>query len=106
MEMSLPVRIRRYTLRTNSGGAGQYRGGDGLIREIEFLTRTSLTLLTERRRHAPYGLWGGQPGQRGANFLDSFDGQHLPLTGKVNLMAHQGDVLCIHTPGGGGLGKY
>jgi len=103
LEHVLPVRIRRYALRWGSGGAGRFRGGDGVVREYEFLVPTTVTLLTERRRFAPYGLQGGQPGARGENWLIR-DGGETPLPGKVTLRLQPGDRLRIATPGGGGWG--
>jgi 5-oxoprolinase (ATP-hydrolysing) len=102
LEMSLPVRVRRYALRVGSGGAGKYRGGDGLCREILFLAPATVTLLTERRNRAPYGLWGGKAGQPGANSLERL-GERRPLASKVTLDVDAGDILSIHTPGGGGF---
>lgn len=101
LEIDLPVRVRRYSLRTGSGGAGHYRGGDGLCRELLFLAPASVTLLTERRKLAPYGLWGGSPGMPGENSL-ARAGEKLTLPGKTTLEVRVGDILCIHTPGGGG----
>ena len=99
LEMHYPLRVRRYEIRQDSGGPGQYRGGEGLIREFEFLTPTQFTLLTERRRLAPWGLAGGGDGAVGKN---SFNGMSLPA--KVSMSAVAGDVLRIETPGGGGWG--
>lgn len=101
LEMGLPVRVRRYSLRPGSGGAGRYRGGDGLCRELLFLAPATVTLLTERRKRGPYGLWGGSAGQPGVNLLEH-EGERRELAGKVTLDVVVGDVLCIHTPGGGG----
>ena len=101
LEMSLPVRVRRYSLRAGSGGVGRYRGGDGLCRELLFLVPATVTLLTERRTRGPYGLWGGHAGQPGVNLLEHA-GEPRKLAGKVTLDLVAGDVLCIHTPGGGG----
>ncbi|TDX99348.1 hydantoinase B/oxoprolinase family protein [Thiohalophilus thiocyanatoxydans] len=100
LEANYPVRLRRYALRSGSGGAGQRRGGDGLIREFEFLAPASVTLLTERRTHAPWGLEGGEAGQPGINRLNG-----EPLPGKIRLNVNVGDVLSIETPGGGGFGN-
>jgi len=97
LEMSYPLRINRYEIRRSSGGDGQHRGGDGLIREYEFLCPTQVTLLTERRRHAPWALGKASPGQCGVNDLN---GEQLP--GKVSLQLKAGDILTIKTPGGGG----
>jgi len=99
LETHFPVRVRRYQVRRGSGGAGRHAGGDGLIREFEFLKPSKVTLITERRDHAPWGLEGGQPGQPGRNLLD---GRDLPA--KITLTAEPGQVLTIETPGGGGYG--
>ncbi len=99
LEMHYPLRVRRYAIREGSGGAGRHRGGDGIVREFEFLDRTEITLLTERRRHAPWGLEGGGAGIRGANYLND-----QPVAGKCQLSVDAGAVLRIETPGGGGYG--
>ncbi len=103
-EYAYPMRIAEYRLRDGSGGAGASRGGDGLVREIEFLVPTEVTLLTERRRLAPYGLQGGAPGARGENLLLR-DGEETRLPGKVRFSARPGDRLSIRSPGGGGWGR-
>jgi N-methylhydantoinase B len=103
LEYAYPFRVRRYALRSGSGGRGAHRGGDGLIREIEFLCPAAVTILSERRRTAPYGLSGGEPGKPGRNVLIR-DGEEQDLPGKVQLQARQGDVLSLRTPGGGGWG--
>ncbi len=100
LESHYPLRIRRYAIRDGSGGQGRHRGGDGIIREYEFLQYAQCTLLTERRRHPPWGLQGGGDGAVGVNLLN---GQ--TLAGKVSLKVQAGDVLTIKTPGGGGWGK-
>ena len=99
MEMHFPLRIKRYQIRRGSGGQGRHSGGDGLIREYEFLGPAEATLLTERRRHPPWGLSGGMPGQPGRNRLDG-----APLPGKCQLKVAAGQTLRIETPGGGGWG--
>jgi N-methylhydantoinase B len=103
LEYAYPFRVRRYALRPGSGGRGAHRGGDGLVREIEFLCPAAVTILSERRRTAPYGLNGGEPGARGRNVLIR-DGEEQDLPGKVQFQARQGDVLSMRTPGGGGWG--
>ncbi len=103
LEYSYPLRVRRYEIRRGSGGDGQFRGGDGIIREIEVLTDCQVTLLTERRVHAPYGLAGGGSGKCGENFLIR-DGIKLTLPSKGTVELKAGDVLSIRTPGGGGHG--
>jgi N-methylhydantoinase B len=99
LESSYPLRVRRYGLRRASGGAGRRRGGDGLIREYEFLAPAQVTLLTERRVRAPWGVAGGGNGAPGENRLN---GESLP--GKVALHVAAGDRLSVATPGGGGFG--
>ncbi len=99
MESNYPVRVRRYAVRHQSGGVGLHEGGDGLVREFEFLDNATVTLLTERRRHAAWGLNQGQSGQCGENQLND---QALP--GKVMVDVQCGDRLVIKTPGGGGWG--
>ncbi len=104
IEHYLPVRIRQYGLRRGSGGAGAASGGEGLVREYEVLTETSVTLLTDRRRLAPYGVLGGSPGGIGRNTLIR-DGVETTLPGKVQMTLKAGDRLRVETPGGGGYGK-
>lgn len=99
LEANWPVRIDRYAVRRGSGGRGRRCGGDGLIREYRFLAPARVTLLTERRRHRPWGIQGGEPGQGGENRLNG-----KPLPAKVALQVQAGDRLEIHTPGGGGFG--
>ncbi len=99
LEMHYPLRVRRYEIRRNSGGVGRYRGGDGLIREYEFLADTEVTLLTERRYHAPWGLQGGADGAPGRN-----EHQGAALPAKVSFQARAGERLTVYTPGGGGWG--
>ena len=98
LEIHYPLRVTRYEIRDNSGGAGEYRGGDGLVREFEFLDEAQVTLLTERRDHSAWGLSGGGSGLSGENY---FNGQRLEA--KVNLKVKAGDVVSINTPGGGGF---
>lgn len=100
LEQHYPLRVWRYALRTGSGGTGQHRGGDGLVRELEFLAPAQVTLLTERRTHAPWGLAGGNEGAPGEN---RFNGD--PLPGKTTLHAAPGDRLVVASPGGGGWGR-
>ena len=105
LEMALPVRVRRYTIRRGSGGDGQHQGGDGLEREIEFLAPAHVTVISDRRKTAPYGLAGGQAGQCGQNTLRRASSDEATiLPGKVSLNVTPGDVIAIHTPGGGGWG--
>jgi N-methylhydantoinase B len=103
LEYAYPLRVLRYAVRRGSGGAGRYRGGDGICREILTLVDAQVTLLTERRRYPPYGLHGGQPGQPGVNQLIR-GGEEIPLPGKGTYELHAGDIIRIQTPGGGGFG--
>ena len=103
IEHYMPVRITQYALRKGSGGAGAYAGGDGLVREYQVLTDTSVTILSERRRGQPYGAQGGQPGTSGRNTLIR-DGREQTLPGKIEIQLKPGDRLRIETPGGGGYG--
>jgi N-methylhydantoinase B len=103
LETAYPVRVRRYSLRRGSGGAGRHRGGDGVIREIEFLTDVRGSILSDRRRTAPYGLAGGKSGKPGRNRL-TVAGRTRELPSKVTFEAPAGSTLRIETPGGGGWG--
>lgn len=103
LESELPLRVVRYLLRRGIGGKGESRGGDGLQRDLEFLAAADVTILSERRRFAPYGLLGGQPGGRGQNVLQR-GGEERELLGKAAFSIRPGEVLSIRTPGGGGWG--
>lgn len=99
LEMNYPLRVRQYSLRGDSGGKGLHQGGNGIIREYEFLEPTELSLLTERRRFNPWGLAGGEAGSVGINKLNG-----LEILGKCTISVKTGDRLTIETPGGGGWG--
>ena len=99
VEQVYPMRVRRYALRRGSGGAGRHPGGEGIVREYEFLGPARFSLLAERRRHAPPGAAGGADGQVGRN---RFNGEDLP--GKCQRRVATGDRLVIETPGAGGWG--
>jgi N-methylhydantoinase B len=104
LEQNYPVRIKRYGIRKGSGGKGIYNGGDGIIREVEFLSPVEVGLLTDRRETVPYGAQGGRNGKRGRNILLS--GSKIEtLAGKTSFRAKRGEVLRIETPGGGGWGN-
>jgi N-methylhydantoinase B len=103
LEAELPVRVRQYRLRRGSGGAGRHSGGDGIIREIEFLSPVDATLLTERRRHRPYGLRGGGEGRAGVNTLLGL-ARSVRLPAKLTLRLGEGGRLRVATPGGGAWG--
>jgi N-methylhydantoinase B len=104
VEYAYPLRVRRYALRRGSGGRGKHRGGDGLVREVEFLSPATATILSERRKRRPYGLGGGEPGAPGRNVLVQ-GGESRELRGKAEVRVDAGDVLSIKTPGGGGWGR-
>jgi N-methylhydantoinase B len=106
LEYAYPLRMRRYAYREESGGAGKFRGGDGLIRELELLAPVQLTLLADRRRFRPYGLAGGDAGAAGsAWFTKAGAAEKTRLPGKCSRQAEKGDIVRIETPGGGGWGK-
>ena len=105
LEFVYPLRLQRYALRRGSGGAGKFKGGDGLVRDVEFLSPARVTVLSERRRFAPYGLQGGHPGEKGQNVLYRGGVEEVVLSGKEVLDVEPGDVLSIRTPGGGGWGS-
>lgn len=99
LEREFPLRVVEYALRRGSGGAGAYRGGDGVVREIEALREMTFSLIGERRRHAPRGAAGGEDGLRGRDLLDG-----RPIPGKLSGVLREGGCLRIETPGGGGYG--
>jgi N-methylhydantoinase B len=104
-EMAYPLRVLEYRLRDGSGGAGRWRGGDGVRRAIQVLgERASVSLLTERRRHAPWGLGGGGDGEPGRNAIARPDGSERELPPKAGAEIAEGDVVIVETPGGGGYG--
>ncbi|HET7132468.1 MAG TPA: hydantoinase B/oxoprolinase family protein, partial [Gammaproteobacteria bacterium] len=105
LELRYPVRVRRFEIRRGSGGRGRHRGGDGVIRDIEFLEPMQAAILSNRRRVAPFGLHGGEPAAPGKNYVLRADGRRedLPSTASVELAA--GDRVVIETPGGGGYGS-
>jgi N-methylhydantoinase B len=110
LESAYPVRVRRYAVRRGSGGRGAFRGGDGVIREIEFLTAVRGSILSDRRKLPPYGLAGGESGQPGLNLMMMPTGQpgrlrRVVLASKAAFEAPAGTILHIETPGGGGWGK-
>ncbi len=103
LEYAYPFRVRRYSYRANSGGRGKFRGGDGLIREIELLADAQVTLLSDRRKFAPYGLAGGGPGEPG--HAKHTSGRKVTvIPAKSSLQAKKRDIIRIETPGGGGWG--
>ncbi len=104
LEHAYPLRVRRYSLRGNSGGPGRHRGGDGIVREIELLCDAEVTLLSDRRQRGAYGLTGGSDGQPGTAAVIRHDGSIQKLPGKFNVRLRKGERIRIETPGGGGWG--
>ncbi|CAM8878817.1 unnamed protein product [Rhodiola kirilowii] len=104
-EQRYPVLLHRFGLREHSGGNGIHKGGDGLVREIEFRRPVIVSILSERRVHAPRGMKGGQGGARGANYLIKKDKRKVYLGGKNTVEVQAGEILQILTPGGGGWGS-
>jgi 5-oxoprolinase (ATP-hydrolysing) len=104
LEQRFPVRLHRFAIRKNSGGHGKHPGGDGVIREIEFLAPTTVSFLTERRLSSPQGLAGGSPGKPGTQTRILTDGSSTPLPGAITYQADPGERVIIETPGGGGFG--
>ena len=100
LELAHPLRVRRYALRLGSGGTGRFRGGDGIVKEVEALEACRLSILSDRRRHAPAGADGGSDGAPGRNLLNGVE-----VPGKAVLDLEPGDVIRIETPGGGALGS-
>ena len=105
LERRYPVLLREFSIRKESGGLGKFRGGNGLIREVEFLEELNAAILSERRVHRPYGLNGGESGESGLNIFFRKDGTKLFLGGKNEICAEPGDRIRIETPGGGGFGR-
>ena len=109
LERRYPVILRAFHLRGGSGGAGAFAGGEGAVREFEFRDALQMSILSERRAFAPWGLAGGGDGARGRNTLLRRDGSGgkarvVNLGGKASVAVAAGDVLRIETPGGGGYG--
>jgi N-methylhydantoinase B len=105
LEYAYPLRIRTYSLRPDSGGSGKYRGGDGIVREIEVLTDAEVTLLADRRTRTPYGLNGGANGVAGKATVTRTDSSSQTLPGKFNVRLRKGERIRIEPPGGGGWGE-
>src|SRR4051812_22346560 len=99
LELEFPLRVVQYAVRRGSGGAGRFRGGEGVVRELEALTDMSFSLIAERRRPAPPGAGGGGDGARGRNILDGAE-----LDAKAGGTLRAGQRLRLDTPGGGGHG--
>ncbi|MDO6460193.1 hydantoinase B/oxoprolinase family protein [Granulosicoccaceae sp. 1_MG-2023] len=105
LEWRFPVRLERFAIRRGSGGRGKYKGGDGIIRRVRFGQAMSVNIIANRRKVAPYGMAGGEPGQVGVNRLIRADGTEQVLSGTVAFEVAEGDIVEIETPGGGGYGR-
>ena len=104
LELNFPVRVEAFALRRGSGGAGQHRGGDGVVRRMRFLAPLHGNLLALRRNIASFGLAGGQPGQPGRQWIERADGRLETLSGRSTFSLQAGDVFVLETPGAGGYG--
>ncbi|PKB65411.1 MAG: 5-oxoprolinase [SAR202 cluster bacterium Io17-Chloro-G2] len=105
LEFAFPMRLIRYALRRGTGGDGQFKGGDGMVRDVEFLSPARVTVLSERRKLPPPGSHGGHHGEPGENVLFRGGYEEVRLAGKETLDVEAGDILSIRTPGGGGWGE-
>jgi N-methylhydantoinase B len=105
LEYSYPLRVRQYSLRPRSGGAGRFRGGDGIMREIEVLSDVEVTLLADRRLRGPWGLSGGGDGLPGNASVIRGNESVERLPGKCNVRLVKGERIRVETPGGGGWGN-
>src|SRR5438874_5158176 len=105
LEYAYPFRVTRYSFRAGSGGKGKYRGGDGIVREIEVLAESEVNLLADRRKRGPYGLGGGSAGKTGSTKIIRRNGKSETLAGKGGARLQAGDRIRIESPGGGGYGR-
>src|SRR4051812_14036277 len=105
LEYAYPFRVTEYSIRRGSGGDGQFRGGDGVVREVELLTDSEVTLLSDRRKRGPYGLSGGDDGQTGKTTVVHIDGSRQQLAGKTSVRLKKGDRVRVESPGAGGWGR-
>ena len=105
LEHAYPLRVTEYSIRRGSGGAGKHQGGDGIVREIELLSAAEVTLLADRRKRGPGGLFGGADGAPGRTEVVHADGRHESLPGKASVSLKKGDRIRIESPGGGGWGE-
>jgi len=103
LELRYPVRLRQFAIRHGSGGAGRWRGGDGVVREFEFLAPLTVSLLTQHRESGPFGLDGGGDGKPGRQTLHHADGRAEVLASSASITVKAGDRLVMETPGGGGV---
>jgi 5-oxoprolinase (ATP-hydrolysing) len=106
LELRYPVRLRRFSIRRGSGGEGRWRGGDGVVREFEFLATLTVSLLTQHRNAGPFGLNGGADGEPGRQTMTHADGSTELLPSSASTMVHSADRLVMETPGGGGCSVF
>lgn len=106
LELRYPVRLRQFSIRHGSGGSGQWRGGDGVVREFEFLATLTVSLLTQHRKAGPFGLNGGADGKLGRQTMHHADGSTELLPSSASILVHAGDRLVMETPGGGGCSVF
>jgi len=99
------IRLEKFEIRSNSGGKGKFKGGNGVIREIKFLKPRKVSILSERRKIPPYGISGGESGHCGSNLLREISGKEIDLGGKVERVVQPEETVIIKTPGGGGFGS-
>jgi 5-oxoprolinase (ATP-hydrolysing) len=104
LEMNFPVRVEAFYHRIGSGGAGKYKGGDGVVRRIRFLKEMTVNIISTRRDNRPLGINGGKPGLPGVNIYELACGKRILLDSCVTLSVYAGDLIEISTPGGGGWG--
>jgi 5-oxoprolinase (ATP-hydrolysing) len=105
LEERFPVRVDAFSIRRGSGGEGAHRGGDGVVRKVRFLEPMTAAILSNRRRTAPFGAQGGEPGRPGENRVERADGRIEPLGSTDQAAMQPGDAIVIETPGGGGFGR-
>ncbi len=106
LEWRFPVILENFAIRSGSGGLGQYKGGNGVVRRLRFLEPMTAAILSSHRQVPPFGLGGGQPGQVGSNRVERQDSALEELGGKATIEIQAGDAIIIATPGGGGFGPY
>lgn len=104
LEFRFPVLVKSFAIRRGSGGKGQWRGGDGVVREIEFRESMTASILSDRRIVRPFGLEGGEPALPGRNYLKRKNGTVIELSGTASVEVEPGDTFVVETPGGGGFG--
>ena len=105
LEWRFPVHLESFAIRAGSGGTGRHRGGDGTVRRVRFVEAMTAAILSGRRKNAPFGLAGGNPGAAGRNWVEREDGSIEELAGTDQTAMQPGDTFVIETPGGGGFGS-